>query len=342
MGSAMCFPVEAMVFYTLIQSAMHQLDGIRPTYKSINKYSTLIDIYGDDLIVPVEYTDVVVRYLESYALKVNINKSFRTSLFRESCGADYYSGVDVKPVYARQLAPDDARNWLPEHVTAWTETSNQLYESGQWYAAQVVRDMVSSVVGRPIPRSRCDGDGIYFSSFLFTTGLRYNTQLHGWKQKRIVYTPLKRKDIIDGDPIACFNRAFKRSQERKAEDENYDVEYALCHLFGQAYDTPYRPEQILPEGPNGHDGSPTEGQPECLERVSSSDGWNRGPGLLASSKFDDSLQHHRVFLRDRKRPSWPEAGTLTQELDSFGIDFLSSTYRGRYKPKYRWITVSQP
>lgn len=30
MGSAMCFPVEAMVFYTLIQSAMHILDGGRP------------------------------------------------------------------------------------------------------------------------------------------------------------------------------------------------------------------------------------------------------------------------------------------------------------------------
>jgi len=76
MGSALCFPVEAMVFYTLVQSAMHQLDGRRPSTSSIKHYSAMIDIYGDDIIVPVEYTDFVVKYLESYALKVNVSKSF--------------------------------------------------------------------------------------------------------------------------------------------------------------------------------------------------------------------------------------------------------------------------
>jgi hypothetical protein len=343
MGSAMCFPVEAMVFYTLILSAMHQLDGIRPSYKSISKYSTLIDIYGDDLIVPIEYTDVVVRYLESYALKVNINKSFRNSLFRESCGADYYDGVDVKPVYARQLAPDAARDWLPEHVMAWTATANQLYMTGQWHVAQVVRDMVSSVVGRPIPRCRVNGDGVFFFSYLFTTGLRYNTQLHGWQQKRTIYTPLKRKDIIDGDPIACFNRVFASLAKRDDWNSSNGIDHANGALSAhEAWKIRDASSSIRLHSEAEHDGSPTGTEPGSVELLQI-----RGrPGQEDSEGYRDisdvSLRLDRGSLQYRNEPSSAKAGTLTHLTASFEVDFVSSTYRGRYKPKYRWIAVSQP
>jgi hypothetical protein len=45
MGSATCFPVEAMVFYTLIQVALHYCHGITPTFASIARFSEKIDIY---------------------------------------------------------------------------------------------------------------------------------------------------------------------------------------------------------------------------------------------------------------------------------------------------------
>ena len=52
MGSAMCFPVEAMVFYTVIQVALHYLSGITPTHASIARYSRDIEIYGMTLLSP--------------------------------------------------------------------------------------------------------------------------------------------------------------------------------------------------------------------------------------------------------------------------------------------------
>lgn len=215
MGSALCFPVEAMVFYTLIQAAMHDQDGKCPTSSSIYSYSKLIDIYGDDIIVPVDYTDVVVRKLEAYGLKVNISKSFRSSLFRESCGGDFYNGYSVKPVYARMEPPDDVRSWTPQHVTSWVSTANQLYELGMWKMAQKVRDMVEEVVGEPIQLSSLNrGSGLYFKSAFRTTGLRYNSSICGYEQRRIVYQPTKKKDDIDGLPIPCLNKAFSQEGKR--------------------------------------------------------------------------------------------------------------------------------
>lgn len=204
MGSAICFPVEACVFYTLIQLAFHLVDGRRPSSSSIRHYSRQIDIYGDDIIVPVGYTDAVVRVLESYGLKVNVNKSFRSSLFRESCGGDYYNGESVKPIYARELPLDSVRDWTANQVMSWVSTANQFYMAGQWLMAKSIHQMLESVIGSRIPRARQAGQGVFFRSLLFDTNLRYNPQICGWEQKRLVYKPSKRKDVIDGNPIACL------------------------------------------------------------------------------------------------------------------------------------------
>ncbi len=206
MGSAMCFPVEAMVFYTLIQSAMHQVDGRRPSSSSIRRYSAMIDVYGDDLIVPVDYTDVVVRYLESYALKVNVSKSFSKGNFRESCGADYYKGVAVNPVYARRYPHDNSRDWEADDLLSWNATADHFYVRGQWHVAQVIRDMLSRVVRSSIPRSTKFGSGLVHHSFLFSTGLRWNRDLQSWKQRRITFHPTLKKDKIDGSYNACLNK----------------------------------------------------------------------------------------------------------------------------------------
>lgn len=205
-GSALCFPVEAMVFYTLCQSAMHQLDGRRPSSQSIREYSDMIDIYGDDIIVPVYYADCIVRYLESYALKVNVSKSFRNSLFRESCGADFYNGTPVRPVYARKFPYDNVRSWGPEEIMSWVAKADEFYLSGQWHVAQVLHNLVRQVVGRPIPRTRTIGPGVAFFSLLFTTDLRWNADLQCWKQKRVQFQPINRKDEIDGDETSCLNK----------------------------------------------------------------------------------------------------------------------------------------
>jgi len=205
MGSAMCFPVEAMVFYTLIQSAVHHHTGIRPTAKSIMNVSKHVHVYGDDLIVPVAWKDCVISKLEAFGLRVNHSKSFSRSHFRESCGGDYYNGVSVKPVYAREVPYDDMAAWTPSHFMSWAKTSDQFYLTGLWSTAQLIRDWIEGHLGE-VPRGWSESSGLGFLSLMFTTRCNYNTKLHNFRQRKWVFMPKRQVD-----PVTSFSGAVLKA-----------------------------------------------------------------------------------------------------------------------------------
>lgn len=84
MGSPLCFPIEAMYFYSIVRSVTDN-----------------VTVYGDDIIVPCHAYHHVCDALVDFGLKVNENKSFHRSLFRESCGSEYYANNDVSMVRFR-------------------------------------------------------------------------------------------------------------------------------------------------------------------------------------------------------------------------------------------------
>ena len=351
MGSALCFPVEAMVFYTLVQSAMHQLDGRRPSSSSIKRYSAMIDIYGDDIIVPVEYADVVVRYLESYALKVNVSKSFKKGFFRESCGADYFKGIPVNPVYARQVPHDNSRNWGPETVMSWVATADLFYMRGMWHAAQVIRDMVSRVVRRSLPRARSFGPGVAAFSYLFTTDLRWNRDLQCWMQKRLDYQPSKKKDNIDGDELACLNKWGYNSYRQNSLRLGGSVLQRSREPLGRRF---LEQRTVVPNaicGPS-HWGTLSRGCDSGLRGLQGPPDLERSD-VSALLEVAGSCAHVGANvppMEGRQGFDFSADYCLTEEVQSDplaylvgrsdGLDFLTSTKRGSFKSKCRWVSLT--
>jgi hypothetical protein len=88
MGNGLTFPVETLIFYCLIR-AIGDLTGIDGVFS----------VYGDDLIYPSKLHKFVVRVFPHFKLKLNLDKTFVKYPFRESCGADFYRGADVRPFY---------------------------------------------------------------------------------------------------------------------------------------------------------------------------------------------------------------------------------------------------
>jgi hypothetical protein len=63
MGSALCFPIEAMVFTTIIFLGIQKSLNTTLTKKDITSFLGSVRIYGDDLIVPRRHVRIKIRSL---------------------------------------------------------------------------------------------------------------------------------------------------------------------------------------------------------------------------------------------------------------------------------------
>ena len=128
MGSALCFPFEAMVFTTIVFLAISTELNRPMSPKLLKEFRGRVRVYGDDIIVPVDMMGPVSRMLTAFGLKVNADKSFGTGKFRESCGGDYYDGNRITPVRVRSQFPT-SRKHVAEIVST-VALRNLLFQEG--------------------------------------------------------------------------------------------------------------------------------------------------------------------------------------------------------------------
>jgi len=129
MGSAVCFPVQACVYYALACAALH-IQGVPLTLTF-----SLVYVYGDDLIVPPGYTEAITKVFEDVGLRFNPDKCCTHGKFRESCGMDAYNGVSVTPIRMRKVYQTRQHSVIPSIV----EHANSLTKAGYWAAAVAFR-----------------------------------------------------------------------------------------------------------------------------------------------------------------------------------------------------------
>ncbi|DAD50562.1 RNA-directed RNA polymerase [ssRNA phage Gerhypos.4_4] len=134
MGSALCFPMEAFVFTTLIFLGIERSLNTSLTKKDVKSFLGSVRVYGDDLIVPVEHVHTIVQVLEHFGARVGLDKSFWTGRFRESCGKEYFNGHDVSITRVRQALPYTVAD--ATEVISAVSLRNQLYLAGYFGTAE--------------------------------------------------------------------------------------------------------------------------------------------------------------------------------------------------------------
>ena len=144
MGSACTFPVESLIFLSVVLSACLAQRGLPPTLEAIAQVSCDIGVFGDDLVVPVDCREVVCRFLEVLDFKVNTAKTFGSGKFRESCGVDAFGGHNITPVYWRTPTSAD-----PESLLSKIDTINNFTSRGLFNVASMLRSTVHRRVKFP-------------------------------------------------------------------------------------------------------------------------------------------------------------------------------------------------
>ena len=150
MGSALTFPIEAMTFLAIVFLGIERNYGRRLLVSDISRMIGMVRVYGDDIVVPTNHVRSVVHVLESFGFKVNSDKSFWSGSFRESCGKDYFSGVDVSYIKFRKRFPDDRRS--VEEIVSLVSFFNQAKDMGYTHTVDALRKELKDLFGGFFPR----------------------------------------------------------------------------------------------------------------------------------------------------------------------------------------------
>lgn len=94
MGNGYTFPLESLIFWALAKASCDAGD--------------VVSIYGDDIIIPSKHVPLLTEVLTACGFELNTRKSYSTGPFRESCGADWYRGFNIRPFYAKKVVSGES------------------------------------------------------------------------------------------------------------------------------------------------------------------------------------------------------------------------------------------
>jgi len=93
-GHSLTFRLETIVYKAIAQAAAEFVDSLTGETRAFAW------AYGDDVIVNSEAAETAAEWYYSLGLMINEDKSFwsKDHLYRESCGKEYYRGIDISTV----------------------------------------------------------------------------------------------------------------------------------------------------------------------------------------------------------------------------------------------------
>lgn len=95
MGNGFTFELETILFRAIAVAAC-------TSEYTDEWYGSVISVFGDDMIVPTSAAADVIAALAFFGMTTNKNKTFVSGSFRESCGGDYWRGMDMRPHYQKE------------------------------------------------------------------------------------------------------------------------------------------------------------------------------------------------------------------------------------------------
>jgi hypothetical protein len=218
MGSALTFPLEAMVFLTLVFIGIEQELSTPLRRRTVHRLIDKVRVYGDDIIVPVEYVRSVVSVLEHFGAKVNTAKSFWTGRFRESCGKEFYDGVDVSIVRFRYEFP--TRRTDATEVVGLIAFRNHMYHHGYWATCRWLDDRIRDLITYfPVVESSSSVRGRH--SFLPYQAERQCKQL--WRplvRGFVVHAPIPENSLGETGALSKF--FLKRGSLPSADEKHLE------------------------------------------------------------------------------------------------------------------------
>lgn len=113
MGNATTFPLQTLIFLSLV----YQVYAEKGERFAVNE---TVAVFGDDVILLQHCCERFLELASSVGFLPNPEKTFFSGEFRESCGADWLNGRNVRGVYCRSLKDIGSVLSLRNQLAAWS------------------------------------------------------------------------------------------------------------------------------------------------------------------------------------------------------------------------------
>lgn len=245
MGSALCFPIQCIIFLGVnILAAVKWRKGSNDYFSSVTVreiedtiksfYDDVSDVapvnrlhsplvYGDDIVVDSKLTATVTQMLSSYGFEVNSSKSYMASCaFRESCGGFYWHGHDITPLQYRIKA-----GWNGTPITQFSSACahvNKAYEYSYYrlrahHIGQLRRGQFPLLFSNEDVSCSIKVDGIAYNPHLRH---RYNKDLCRTEVRRVTVGPKKTIETYHENHesyglIRWWDAAVRRDEDARSQ-----------------------------------------------------------------------------------------------------------------------------
>jgi len=228
MGNGYTFPLQTILF-TCIVHAVYRLYG-RP----LDTRKPNFGVFGDDIVVEVDLDRMVRHALVLFGFRVNMDKSFSEGLFRESCGADFYCGVNVRGFYLKSLSTVQDCYIAINRLNYWSmQTGIQ--------CPKAIKYLLTRCKWLPVPLWESDDAGIKVPYSIVCKDLRNcrfeQSPLYRYFSCRPsdVKAPLDNDQNPSGALVALLNGSIRNG---RIAHRNYDVRYRLRWNTAPSWDYP--------------------------------------------------------------------------------------------------------
>lgn len=110
MGNGYTFELESLIFWALSKAVL-EVSGCE---------DRRLGIYGDDIVIHNSVAETLIEVLGYCGFAANLDKTFITGPFRESCGKHYFYGEDVTPFYIKEpLGTLNRKFWIANTIRLW-------------------------------------------------------------------------------------------------------------------------------------------------------------------------------------------------------------------------------
>lgn len=295
MGNGFTFPLQTVIFASVVRS-VYQLMGF-----PCDDPRTQFGVFGDDIIVRRETYDFVVKMLNKLGFSVNDGKSFVNGPFRESCGHDFFSGVNIRGVFIKSLE-------TPQHVYSAINRLNRWSALHDIRLPRTISTLLSWTRDIRVPPTEADDAGIHVpfkaTKPIVTNSYWFNYRCYVRRKKQVDLS------VIELDPerrnIFGFGVGFLSGHIRRRDFSitSTDVHFAPT-LSGSSFSV-----------------------------------WNQNGGWCAKVSIRDRVgERARYKIVNKSLPYW-DLHTDTKMYDDSGREYWRPALTGRSRDLWEEITMA--